>query len=189
MPLNDYSALLERLQRALALAFDQSGEFLNRPGSSSAFKIDPDFYLILIPQFAEDLSFLTGILPETVIETLVLTGNLATYGPERAYAPRLDVYFSRSGSPRSERVGFLQAGFVEGALKIYGGRRSGLPLSDVRLNAAQRPLIEKFLAGRPVPASIAYAGEKASARPGPAAGPKAQTAAKPGIRTPRTGRR
>ncbi|MFO7595365.1 MAG: hypothetical protein R6W92_03355 [Desulfocurvibacter africanus] len=182
MPLNDYSALLERLQRALALAFDQSGEFLNRPGSSSAFKIDPDFYLAILPQFAEDLSFLTGILAETVTETLVLTGNLATYGPERICSLRLDVHLSRSGSPRPLQVGFLQAGFVDGALKLYGGRRSGLPLSDVRLNAAQRPLVERFLAGRPVPASISYAGEMPPARPAPSVSAKAQAVAKPGAR-------
>lgn len=182
MPLNDYSAMLERLQRALALAYDQSGEFLNRPGSSSAFKIDPDFYLAILPQFAEDLSFLTGILTETVIETLVLTGNLATYGPERVCSLRLDVYFSRSGSPRPLQVGFLQSGLVDGALKLYGGRRSGLPLSDVRLNAAQRPLVERFLSGRPVPASISYAGEIPPARPDPLASAKAQAAAKPKAR-------
>lgn len=189
MPLNDYPALLERLQRALALAFDQSGEFLNRPGSSSAFKIDPDYYLAILPQFAEDLSSITGILPEIVVETLVLTGNLATYGPERACSLRLDVHLSRSGSPQALRAGFLQASFVDGALKLYGGRRSSLPLSDVRLSAAQRPLIERFLAGRPVPASIAYTGEKPPVRPDSRADSTARGSAKLGTQASRSSRR
>jgi len=158
MPLDDYLLLMERLQRALAAAFETSGEFLNRPGSSAAFKIDPDYYLIVLPDFVEDLSSLTGILPETVLETLVRTGHLAAHGPERTCALSLNVHLSRSGRHlHSLRAGFLQAAFVDGALRLYGGRRTALPLSDVRLSPEDRPKVEIFLQGRPVPASVAYA--------------------------------
>ncbi len=159
MPINDYSEIMERLQRALAAAFEASGEFLNRPGSSAAFKIDPDYYLAQLPQFIEDLSSITGILPETVLDTLIRTGSLVSRGPERAHALSLTVHLSRSGNRSlTMRAGFLQAVFVDGALKLYGGRRTSLPLSDVRLSAVERPMIEAFLEGRPALASIAYAG-------------------------------
>lgn len=177
MPINDYSEIMERLQRALAAAFEASGEFLNRPGSSAAFKIDPDYYLAQLPQFVEDLSSITGILPETVLDTLIRTGSLVSRGPERAHALSLTVHLSRSGNRSlAMRAGFLLATFVDGALKIYGGRRTGLPLSDVRLSATERPLVEAFFEGRPAPASIAYAGGAPAADAAkPAAGPKVGT--------------
>lgn len=172
MPIDNYIEILERLQRALAAAFDSSGEFLNRPGSSAAFKIDPDYYLVDLPQFAADLSAITGILPETVTETLVRTGNLAARGPERTCSLRLVAHLSRSGGRvQHMEAGFLSAGFVDGALKLYGGRRKGLPLSDVRIDPGERTRVEAFLEGRPTLASIAYADKTPAAvlgRPGPA---------------------
>lgn len=176
MPISNHTETLERLQRALACAFEASGEFINRPGSSAAFKIDPDYYLAQLPQFVEDLSSITGILPESVLDTLIRTGNLVSRGPDRAHSLPLTVHLSRAGHRSlAMRAGFLQAAFVDGALKLYGGRRTGLPLSDVRLSPAERPMIEAFLAGRPTPASIAYAGGAPMPALGrPASSPKAK---------------
>lgn len=153
--LTDYQELVPRLQRALARAFVRAPWVLNMPGRSVACKIDPLYYLAPQPGFRESLARWTGVLPERVDEALVRTGNIITSPPERA--PWLVLRVVYGGREQGLRASFLDADFVERALRLYAGMETGLPLSELHLAEASRDEVVRLFADKTLPAGMAWA--------------------------------
>jgi len=45
-------------------------------------------------------------------------------------------------------ISFLLAGFVDRAVMMYAGARAPLPVSDLRINKADKSLVDKFFTGK-----------------------------------------
>jgi hypothetical protein len=140
MPLPDYQDILTRLQQALGKAYRAEPGLLNIPGRSLACKVDPLYYLALEPAFAESLAKAAALLPATVVEALVRTGNYITRAPERRH--EVDVEVVLHGRTLALHGSFVDADFIDRALRLYAGLPGGLEVADLRLAGRCRPLLE-----------------------------------------------
>ncbi|MCM0753652.1 hypothetical protein M7784_00090 [Desulfovibrio aminophilus] len=140
MSLTDYQDALNRLQKALGRAYLDDPLLLNVPGRSVACKVDPQYYLALQPAFVERLAKGAALLPATAAEVLVRTGNLITRAPERQYELAVPVVLN--GRVLEVRAAFVDADFVDRALRLYAGLASGLEVSDLRIAGAFRASLE-----------------------------------------------
>jgi len=154
MPLKDYQDALTRLQKGLAQAYRDSPQVLNLPGQSVACKVDPDYYLALEPVFTEILSRWAVSFPEAVLETLSHTGNAIVCKPLSTHIIPLSVTWD--GRDFEVQAMFLQADFVDRALKLYAGVPAPLPVSDLRIRTADRAALEAFFGESTPPKSLAY---------------------------------
>ncbi len=153
--MRDYAELANRIQKGLGRAWRASASVLGAPGVSIAVKLDPEYYLALMPSFINQVARWGGMLPRTAEETLVRTGNLLT-GPERAASLVLNVSYGRP--PRLARIqaAFVLAGFMDDAVKLYGGSPSALPVADLTLDPAERQALEAFFGPKTMPANSAF---------------------------------
>ncbi|MES9994515.1 hypothetical protein [Desulfovibrio aminophilus] len=140
MSLTDYQDVLNRLQKALGQAHLADPLLLNVPGRSVACKVDPLYYLALQPAFVERLAKAAAMLPATVAEALVRTGNLITRAPERRH--ELTVPVVLGGRLLEVRASFVDADFIDRALRLYAGLPTGLEVSDLRIAGAFRSSLE-----------------------------------------------
>lgn len=154
MPLKDYTANLDRLQKGLGRAFADEPWLLNVPGRSVACKIDHLYYLAVMPAFGEHLGRWAGMFPEQAVETLVRTGNLITRAPERD--PLLRLHVGWGGRVYGIKAAFVDADFMDRALKTYGGLPSVLNVSDLKISSADRPAVEAFFADKTPPQKLVY---------------------------------
>lgn len=154
MALADYTASIDRLQRALGKAYGDEPWLLNMPGRSVACKIDHYYYLAVMPGFVETLARLGGMFPKQVLEALVRTGNLITKGPERD--PLLPLTVSWGARSVTLTGAFVDADFIDRAVKTYGGMGSILSVSDLKISEADKEKIETFFEGKTPPQSLAY---------------------------------
>jgi hypothetical protein len=154
MPLKDYSEIVERLQRALGRGFAEEPWLLNLPGKSVACKIDQYYYMAVMPGFLDTLGKLGGVFPDQVREALVKTGNLITKAPDRD--PILSLTVSWGGRGVTLKSAFVDADFIDRAVKTYGGLGSILSVSDLKISEEDKDKVEAFFEGKTAPQGLAY---------------------------------
>ncbi|MEF2232280.1 MAG: hypothetical protein V3571_15205 [Pseudodesulfovibrio sp.] len=154
MALTDFTGIVERLQKGLGRAFAEEPWILNLPGRSVACKIDQYYYLAVMPAFAEKLGRLGGMFPGQVVEALVRTGNLITRAPDRDPIRAMTVGWE--GGAVTVRGAFVDADFIDRAVKTYGGLEIGLNVSDLKISSADREGLEAFFEGKTPPQNLAY---------------------------------
>lgn len=154
MPLKDYSEIVERLQQALGKGFAEYPWLLNLPGKSVACKIDQYYYLAVMPGFLETLGRQGGMFPDQVREALVKTGNLITKAPDRD--PLVSLTVAWGGRGITVKGAFVDADFIDRAVKTYGGMGTVLSVSDLKISEEDREKVEAFFEGKTPPQSLAY---------------------------------
>jgi len=154
MPLKDHAGNVERLQKGLGKAFVDEPWILNLPGKSVACKIDHLYYLVVMPAFVEQLGRFGGMFPDQVLESLVKSGNLITKAPERD--PLLTLSVSWGGRAVTVKAAFLDADFIDRAVKTYGGLPSVLNVSELKINSEDKEKVEAFFEGKTPPQNLAY---------------------------------
>ncbi len=154
MPLKDFTGIIEKLQRALGKAFAEEPWTLNLPGRSVACKVDQYYYLAVMPAFVEQLGRIGGMFPDQVTEALVKTGNLITKGPERD--PVLSLTVGWGGPTVTLRAVFVDADFIDRAVKIYGGVGSVLNVSELKISGGDKERLETFFEGKTPPQNLVY---------------------------------
>jgi len=154
MPLTEYSGVVERLQRGLGKGFADEPWMLNMPGRSIACKIDQYYYLAVMPGFVEKLGRLGGLFPDQVTETLVRTGNFITRAPERN--PEVSLTVAWGGRPVTVKAAFVDADFIDRAVKTYGQFGSILNVSDLKISGADKAKVDEFFEGKTPPQKLAY---------------------------------
>lgn len=168
MPLTDYAETLERLQKALAAQHAKAPQILNTPGVSVALKLDQNYWLVLDPLFVTSLAKWSGLLPDTVLQTLTRTGNMITApaasgeGKDavRSHALPLAVTWPSQPGGLELSAAFVLADFIERALSLYGeteaARAASHSLSDLRIRASERDKVQAFFSGKTPPGKWAY---------------------------------
>ena len=154
MALADYTASVDHLQKALGKAFAAEPWLLNMPGRSVACKIDQYYYLAVMPGFLEALGRLGGMFPDQVLETLVRTGNLITRAPDRD--PRIPLTVSWGARSVTLSGAFVDADFIDRAVKTYGCLGCILNVSDLKISSADRPRVEALFQDKTPPQGLAY---------------------------------
>lgn len=154
MPLPDYQDNLTRLQKGLAKAWQDTPFVINVPGQSVLCKVDPNYYLALEPVFTEILSRWAVTFPDNVLNTMAHTGNMVVNPVVRTHIIPLTVTWA--GQDFEVQAGFVLAEFVDRALKLYAGAQEPLPVSDLRIRAAERAAVDAFFEGKTAPGSVAY---------------------------------
>ena len=152
--LKDYSEIVERLQKALGRNYVQSPWLLNVPGQSIACKVDQHYYLAVMPAFVEQMGKIGGMLPDRVAEALVKTGNFITKAPERN--PVVPLTLGWAGPPITVKAAFVEAEFIDRAVKTYGAAAGSLSVSELKISVADRPKLEAFFEGKTPPQDLAY---------------------------------
>jgi len=152
--LKDYTEIVERLQQTLGNGFAQEPWTLNLPGKSIACKIDQHYYLAVMPAFLETLGRLGGMFPDQVLEALVKTGNLITKAPERD--PHIPLTVAWGGKGVTIKGAFVDADFIDRAVKTYGGLTSVLNVSDLKISEHEKAKVEAFFEGKTPPQGLAY---------------------------------
>jgi len=150
----DYTEAVERLQRNLGRGFSDEPWLLNMPGRSIACKIDQYYYLAVMPAFVESLGRLGGMFPDQVLETLIKTGNLITSAPDRH--PEISLTVAWGGRSVTVRGAFVDADFIDRAVKAYGGFGSVLTVSDLKISQTDRERVEAFFADKTPPQGLGY---------------------------------
>lgn len=144
----DYTSLLEDLKKALAKRFLEQPSFINIPGHSPVMRLDQFYYLALYPDFSALLGKIVRKPAETVTDVLVRTGNLITRRGQRRPSLRVRLVWPE-GSGRLKRakltVCFLHADFIDRALLLYARRQTPLPVSSLRIEAADKGFVSHFL--------------------------------------------
>jgi len=154
MSLKNYSYDVERLQKGLGKAFADEPWILNVPGKSLACKIDHIYYLAVMPAFAEQLGRYGGMFPDQVVESLVKTGNLITKAPERD--PMISLTVSWGGRSVKIKAAFVDADFVDRAVKTYSGLSSALNVSELKMSKADKDRVESFFEDKTPPQDLSY---------------------------------
>ncbi|CCH48031.1 hypothetical protein [Pseudodesulfovibrio piezophilus] len=154
MPLKDYTGIVERLQQTLGKGFAEEPWIFNMPGKSIACKIDHYYYIAVMPAFAEQLGRLGGMFPDQVMEALVKTGNCITAAPQRE--PVLPLSVSWGGRVVTVKAAFVDADFIDRAVKTYGGLGSVLNVSELKINGEDRVKVETLFKGKTAPQNLAY---------------------------------
>ncbi len=154
MSLPDYQERVVRLQMGLARAWFKEPTLLNVPGHSIACKLDPNYYLAAQPFFDQELGRIAGMFPDQVVEALVKTGLLITQPPQREHVHSVTIAYS--GSSITMPASFVDAEFIDGALRLYGNA-SGLEVADLCLDSTSRQLVEQLFKNMTLPCNAAYA--------------------------------
>lgn len=155
MSLIDYAENLKRLQQGVGRAFADEPWMLNLPGKSVACKLDHLYYVAVMPAFVDKLSRYSGMRQENVTDTLVKTGNFITSAPDRD--PVISVGVTWGGRILEIHAAFVDADFIDRAVRLYGGMDSGLNVSDLKIASRYRPAVEALFEGKTAPQGLAYA--------------------------------
>lgn len=154
MSLQDYKIRIDRLQQGLGKAFVENPFILNIPGKSIALKVDPYYYVAFEPAFTEKLSRFGVMLKKNVRETLVRTGNLVTHPETRS--PIIKIRMKWNDRNYNMNVCFVESGFIDQALKIYGGVKEEIGLSEISILESEKERLEKFFGERTPLKSVAF---------------------------------
>jgi len=154
MSLKDYKSRIDRLQKGLGKAFAENPFILNIPGKSIALKVDPYYYVAFEHAFTENLSRFGVMLQKNVRDTLVRTGNLVTDHETRN--PLIKIRMKWDDRSYAMNVCFVESGFIDQALKIYGGITGDVGLSELRILSSERERLDAFFGERTLLKSVAY---------------------------------
>ena len=155
MPLIDYAENVERLQKGLGKAYAVSPMIFNLPGRSLALKLDTNYYFAIVPDFFEALGQFGAMLPRSVANTLVKTGNVVL-GPQDKYLVK--VHF-RWETKRVDLTGcFVEADFIDRALRLYGGLSSSLELSGAQIMKDSHKDVGQLFEGKTALQGLAFEG-------------------------------
>lgn len=154
MPLIDYQDVVFRLQQGLGQAFADKPWILNLPGKSVACKVDQYYYVAVMPAFIDKLSSWANVEPEVAAESLVRTGNFITKAPDRD--PVVSLGLTWGGRVCEMESAFVDADFIDRALRFYGGLETVLNVSELRIASASRESVEDFFEGKTPPQALAY---------------------------------
>ncbi|WP_432735668.1 hypothetical protein [Maridesulfovibrio sp. FT414] len=154
MSLQDYKTRVDRLQKGLGKAFAENPFVLNIPGKSIALKVDPYYYVAFEPAFTENLSRFGVMLQKNVRDTLVRTGNLVT--DQESRNPIIKIRMKWNDRMYVMPVCFVESGFIDQALKMYGGVTGEIGLSEIRILEVERERLEKFFGERTLLKSVAF---------------------------------
>lgn len=154
MPLKDFTEIIEQLQKKLGRGFADEPWMLNVPGKSIACKIDQYYYLAVMPAFVDQLARLGGMFPDQVSEALVKTGNLITKAPDRD--PLVPLTVSWTGKGVRLKAAFIDADFIDRAVKTYGGMQTVLNVSDLKISSEDKATVEAFFEDKTPPQNLAY---------------------------------
>lgn len=154
MTLTDYTGIVERLQKTLGKGFANEPWILNMPGKSIACKIDQYYYIAVMPAFVEQLGRLGGMFPDQVTEALVKTGNFITKAPDRN--PLVPLTVSWGGRAIKVKAAFVDADFIDRAVKTYGNMGAVLNVSELKISEEDKEKVEAFFEGKTAPQKLAY---------------------------------
>ena len=107
-----------------------------------------------MPGFLETLGRLGGVFPDQVREALVKTGNLITKAPDRD--PLFSLTVSWGGRSVTVQGAFVDADFIDRAVKTYGGMGSVLSVSELKISEHDKARVEEFFEGKTPPQALAY---------------------------------
>lgn len=144
----DYTETLERLQRGLGKAYEKNPSVLNIPGKSIAVKVDPNYYLAIMPSFQNRIAEWAGVFPEKASKSLVHTGNIACPSSSSPFSLQLGVQWGEPLTVRTLLCAFVSADFIDQALKIYAKRPAPLPVADIYLLEAQQSELKIFFGNK-----------------------------------------
>lgn len=153
MSLQDYKDRIDRLQKGLGKAFAENPFILNIPGKSIALKVDPYYYVAFEPAFSENLSRFGVMLPKTCVIPLCVL-NLVTDHETRN--PIIKIRMKWNDRSYAMNVCFVESGFIDQALKIYGGVKEEVGLSEIRILESERERLEEFFGERTLLKSVAF---------------------------------
>ncbi len=154
MPLTDYQEIATKLQKGLGDAFREEPWLLNLPGKSIACKIDQYYYVALMPAFLDKLAEWAGVSRGLAAQALVKTGNLITKGPERN--PMLRLGLCWDGQVYDMKSAFVDADFIDRALRFYGGMETPLNVSELKISSHFRDKVETLFENKTAPQGLAY---------------------------------
>ncbi len=151
----DYIELCNRMQRELALRYTQRRDLLNLPGRSLACKLDPFYYLAMYPGLLAPLARWAATMPNRAEEALIKTGSLILGGHERKPWLVLQVSWADGRRRARFKACFLHSSFVDRAVQLYAGLAEP-PVSDLRIDAAHREKVQRFLEGKTEVLGLAF---------------------------------
>jgi len=154
--MKDYAEILNQIQKGLGKAYQRLNAVLNVPGTSVAVKIDPHYYLAVMPGFVKHLAKWSGRLPNTMEETLLRSGNMPSAGTERRHILPLAVLWGEPPERRDIKAAFVLADFLEAGLRMYGGETSPLPVSTLVIHGKDRDAVLSFFEGKTPPDGTAF---------------------------------
>lgn len=154
MPLTDYQEIADKLQKGLGHAFAEEPWILNLPGKSIACKVDQYYYVAVMPAFLDKMAEWSGVPRGRVAEALVKTGNFITKAPERN--PMLRIGLCWDGQTYDLKAAFVDADFIDRALRFYGHMETVLNVSDLKISEASRDKVEELFEDKTAPQDLAY---------------------------------
>ncbi len=157
-PLIDYSQIITLVQKGLARSYEQDQGIINIPGKSIALKVDANYYLILFPSFIEHVCKICGVMPKTLLDSLVKTGNLIVDPVTREYVKSVEVKWKKEMKPLKIKVGFLISSFVDNAFKLFGTKKkSPLPVSELKISKRSKLNIDPLFTNKtPLNSSVFF---------------------------------
>jgi len=148
-PLIDYSRIINLVQKELAKRYELNNTILNVPGKSIACKVDENYYLILYPSFIEYLCKICGILPNSLTETLIKTGNLIVDPVTKDFYRLVEVRWTLDMVPIRVKAGFVVNSLIDNSLRFYGKtRKRGLEVSDLKISVRSKSNIESLFVNK-----------------------------------------
>ncbi len=143
MTIIDYSKILNIVQRELGKRYNIMQEILNIPGKSIGCKLDNNYYLVLYPSFFEYLCKACGILPHTLIETLLKTGNMVKGVNDGDFFRVVEVKWEKEMLPIRVKAGFVLSSFIDNSLRFYGGNFKGpMPICSLKISKKDKKELE-----------------------------------------------
>ncbi len=147
--LTDYFSIISLVQKRLAEKYEKYPQMLNVPGKSIACKIDENYYLILYPSFIEYTCKMCGVLPKTLIEALIKTGNLIVDPITRDYVRLVEVRWREDMNPLRVRAGFVVSSFLDNSFRFYGQKiKQVLPVSSLKISSRSKSNIASLFTNK-----------------------------------------
>lgn len=148
-PLTDYIEIISMVQKGLVKIFEHDESVLNVPGKSIALKVDLNYYLALYPSFFEVVCKKCGILPKTLLESLIKTGNLIVDPVTKDYYRLIEVRWKSDMTPIKINAGFLVSSFVDNSFKLYGRKiKTPLPISNLKISRKYKSNIDPLFSNK-----------------------------------------
>lgn len=152
----DYAQSLERLEKALGENFKHSSYILGVPGTSLALKVDPFYYLAIQPGFTKYLARWAGMFPDKAALALVKTGNMLSDVSHTVYTTPVAVFAEGASEATTVGASFILADFIDKALIMHGGQTAPLPVSGLKIVAAERLKLDFLFQGKTPLQALAF---------------------------------